>query len=881
MSARIYGDTLVLLTDGRAFSVFVAPVAGLAADTAAGLRFEKADEAFLAPYTYANLPKDYVATALRVLPRSGEPRSCGISESTGGLSFVVYPLKSSAAPAETHEGGSKAGTVKTEDAAATFAPRSYWRFENASDFTTDETGLQPLSSFEGIGRQGKEAQVWHTQEDGGLVGGWVNSTGKRANDSWATYWESRMGSVPLNQTAKPTAPGITVEMLLKPGQCFGRGGMFSFFAAFPPSKGKACSASVSGAQINWFAETVAHPTTAAAESTGTPVDSMEVRLEGTGVLSADYLSDGGWHHFAFVKDGATGDQSIWIDGQSPAELRLQGNATGRAVATSTIYFNARGALTTCAGVDEIAVYEEALPASMILQHYKDAQAHKAYSTTDPGGAPPEPAPEKLAFDPSEYPPGTCLPTPPGTVTVGVTQLPQEQLQSFPRPRYATQHQLRPNINWMDPGYLGGQGGNANWSDWSRSSVVNRSIAVQDELSSDWNYAIELGGHGCCTEAQNRTIALANAHPERHLSVIIMRAEEPGDYLTRNQSLPAGCYLQNAQGKFINCEGSVTTHKVLRPTTPALAAAVGCPDTVFAHDGAYFRDQVFRKFDELLTRPIDIVNEDGEIFVSLGQVGKCDADPKVKAAFQAFNETCGGAGTWETYSSLWRVRLTTYFRDQFFKATPPIKALQGAHYSEYQVQGSSSFFGNWTFTREIGTPYTQADGTKQYYSTADFYPRKPAWWESGAGAWHGLSWLSTYSRPSELASGDVLFSPFVAAGWSGAVEANIRPAQWLGLLKVLSLWGAEFFYTGFFSLGVPFPNPSNVRCIHSYVALPLQFDHSFGCSGCGRRPCRHTHKLSHRNGASCSSMGPSCRPTATPRTLVLSARRTEICCGLEA
>ena len=121
---------------------------------------------------------------------------------------------------------------------------------------------------------------------------------------------------------------------------------------------------------------------------------------------------------------------------------------------------------------------------------------------------------------------------------------------------------------------------------------------------------------------------------------------------------------------------------------------------------------------------------------------------------------GGDGTWETYASLWRVRLTTYFRDEFLKANPPIKALAAAHYSEYQVQGSSVYFGNWTVTREINTPYTQADGSTQYYSTADFYPRKPYWWESGAGAWHGLSWMSDYARPSELHNGDRLYSPFV-------------------------------------------------------------------------------------------------------------------------
>jgi hypothetical protein len=42
------------------------------------------------------------------------------------------------------------------------------------------------------------------------------------------------------------------------------------------------------------------------------------------------------------------------------------------------------------------------------------------------------------------------------------------------------------------------------------------------------------------------------------------------------------------------------------------------------------------------------------------------------------------------------------------------------------------------------------------------------------------------------------SPFVAAGWSGKQEENVRPAQWLGLLKIHAAWGAEWFYAGFFS-----------------------------------------------------------------------------------
>ena len=50
---------------------------------------------------------------------------------------------------------------------------------------------------------------------------------------------------------------------------------------------------------------------ATSEATGTPVDALGVPLQGKGVASADYLSDGQWHHIAFVKDGASGDQAIW------------------------------------------------------------------------------------------------------------------------------------------------------------------------------------------------------------------------------------------------------------------------------------------------------------------------------------------------------------------------------------------------------------------------------------------------------------------------------------------------------------------------------------------------------------------------------------------
>lgn len=58
-------------------------------------------------------------------------------------------------------------------------------------------------------------------------------------------------------------------------------------------------------------------------------------------------------------------------------------------------------------MDEVAVFEEALPASMITQHYRDAHKHQPFSTVDTGGhpSPAPPAPPVVdAFDPLDYPP---------------------------------------------------------------------------------------------------------------------------------------------------------------------------------------------------------------------------------------------------------------------------------------------------------------------------------------------------------------------------------------------------------------------------------------------------------------------------------------------
>ena len=139
-------------------------------------------------------------------------------------------------------------------------------------------------------------------------------------------------------------------------------------------------------------------------------------------------------------------------------------------------------------------------------------------------------------------------------------------------------------------------------------------------------------------------------------------------------------------------------------------------------------------------------------------------------------------------------------------------------------------GDWNETKVINTGVKNG-GKTRYYSTGDLYPWVQAMpgkqihtggpyhnatvtleygtpsWDVTHGSWHSMDWLQQI-LPAQIATGDNVWSPFVAAGWSEQEELNTRPAQWLGFLKMLTITGAEYFYSGFFSLHHPFPDSRN-------------------------------------------------------------------------
>ena len=114
--------------------------------------------------------------------------------------------------------------------------------------------------------------------------------------------------------------------------------------------------------------------------------------------------------------------------------------------------------------------------------------------------------------------------------------------------------------------------------------------------------------------------------------------------------------QDASGKFIDVTGepAAPNRKSLRPLSSAAAAAKGCPDSLWGSDGMSVAAQL-KKLQPFLSRPFNILNLDGEVFVSLDQPAEdydFSKDPTVLSDY-----TASGSPNWLTYWSTWRVRLT--------------------------------------------------------------------------------------------------------------------------------------------------------------------------------------------------------------------------------
>lgn len=500
-------------------------------------------------------------------------------------------------------------------------------------------------------------------------------------------------------------------------------------------------------------------------------NTFNVTLDGINRKSWGYWTDGGWHHVALVYNASTGRKEIWIDGQLPAGFATT-TPTGTLGTTGTVKFNQGTDYVEYYGdLDEIAVYSTALDGRQIYKNYTESAAGNHYTTSWAASVP---APQVVTgnIDPFEFPPGVLSPT--------VTFL--EQIQNYPLARYGWNNTLNKNFNWIDPTYSGGrfQPG------VSDAQAVTNSTNIQSELASKWNHNVVV--YWSASNFNTAWINLANSNPTWDVGLLTFRAQVGTKLLS--QALPASNYLQNGSAQYLNVNGGVNSpqpgNKLWRPTAPT---------STYNTDGTTARGYISSGLVGL-TNDVEIVNEDGEVFQIYSNTALAN-DPVVNAA-----RIASGLSPEEYLAAMVAKNDTQSYRDQFMD----LGILSGAKFTEYRIDGHRTYNFRYEQMRKINSKF----GTK-YYATGDFYVRYPYNWRYWISAWHGWQW-AIESRFYEYAVGDSLWSPFVAAGWAQDETANVRNAQWLGLLKNLGLTGVDFFYTSYFNeqgnYNPPAPPPFN-------------------------------------------------------------------------
>jgi len=366
---------------------------------------------------------------------------------------------------------------------------------------------------------------------------------------------------------------------------------------------------------------------------------------------------------------------------------------------------------------------------------------------------------------------------------------QQQLLSYPLPRFKPGHTLNRNFIWFSIEYYSG---------WMQPNVtvpqmINNAKVNAVEFYKNWNYYFPVNSNigtmptvASYNDTVNRVAAaltnIAKRNPDWKTSAICFWPQIGGN--VSNKSLSNLHYIQNSSGQFLDENGNVSSRKVWSPLAP---------NSSIAADGVKQRGYL-QNLVSALGRPVDIINENGEILPVINKNGTAISnDPRLaadKASLGNFTAT-----NYDYIGYRFAVQ-TKLYRDSMMKASP------GTIFTHYGLDGQTDYRFSWPKTRDVGS---RING--RYYPTGDLYPRWPSNWRSWASAWHGLGWFAD-CKYFELQAGDSLISPFVCAGWNIDETKNVRPAQYLALLKVLSAWGSEFFYSAYFSLQAPFPDPKN-------------------------------------------------------------------------
>ena len=626
--------------------------------------------------------------------------------------------------------GPTAGPIST-------TPVSYWRFETADLSTDSATPGEPLRAT--------SPSAWTSKPfaSGGIVGGYAAVENASVAALGGLFPRSTGG-----------ASGVTVELLLKAGPQFQLLGNTSLFGALGP--GGWVEAAVERHSLTFRADPSggSQPSTTPCMSEqdavlpeAVPCSRLEVPMDQAGRRTMFYLADGNWHHLAFRKDAASGEQHIFIDGQSPDGFRhpQPNRSSGAAISQPQGSFTLLGSQFDGA-IDEVALFDTALSDALIAQHHADAMSHKPYTSQlrppfSTNGAP-TPDPVGGLLDPREFAPGTlcqgwvsnCTPVNcsstngawQGASVYGITRGdhtqpdPLVQLQTFPSPRLvpATEPQFGRNIAWFNyPWILGVDSPTACYGcrnqtcfnaagDPCYNASSNRfdTTALQLEFANTWYYPLYLSHDGISNETIHQVY---NKHPEIPIAHTISRGDvstlgAPGGKAIDSsvQSRPE-CFLQNAAGELLMPSGYPRpSGKVCNESAgqggrcvlrPCVSCKYDCGDEIAKSDAAKYAAKWRMWHSWGLNRPIELLFDDGEYLGWYnGLRHALDQDPVMVSDYEKLQilNLSDGSRDWLTYTSQWRTKNTLAFNSVLLKDATLLT--YNATYGEYTVGGDTMF-----------------------------------------------------------------------------------------------------------------------------------------------------------------------------------------------
>jgi hypothetical protein len=601
-----------------------------------------------------------------------------------------------------------------------------------------------------------------------------------------------------------------------------------------------------------------------------PEDDFVVILDGENQLSLSYYLDEDWHHIAFIHrfDGAQYIKEIYIDGELysnhfrkelPTTYRLLtqgfGTSTGGDIEISGISLFDR----YCGARDNIAFYfNNELCPDAIENH---ATQITQYVISTSAGTTNTPNTSSLAGTlnaedfPIGYTPQSTFATVINDTIVSVSDInnyndlyddvsePTDQLRTYATPRFKPGHGFQPNVNWMPSDYLGyrgfmSYGGSTGVNDnVSTNDAVDRAVALQTQLAEFWNYSFTICENTTAYESGSPELDFntgfinkANSYPNdspikfslKTFRLQLPTLANPGGSGSKAAVAyqyyfkPEEYYLMKYDGQtypdddnFLNLNGDENSSTKLWNPAAELAT--------YNADGSYQKSIFTRLFGAgansgtpPMLKNIYHISENNE-YTPQFSIGSSGPNINIDNKFNGACGCTGGASIGHQYISTRKKDLDNNYRNQFFDPST-FGQLTDAMYLNYAVDGRDDYGQYFRYKYDIMRETNSEIGSSGHYlSTPDFYPQNASKWNPTVGDRHGIQWMNE-ARIVELGVGmeDNRYAPYVSAGWEHYEEKNIRPAQWLGLLKAVGIMGVDLFHTAFFNLGkIKTPEPNSV------------------------------------------------------------------------